>query len=192
MPGLITASLDAVARVLDAGGVAAIPTDTVWGIAARLDRPDAIAAIFAVKQRPPEVALPVLVASPAMTQSLVGDLDEVAVRLMARFWPGPLTVVVTCPPGLAMLTGATSTVGLRMPDDPRLLALLEATGPLATTSCNLHGQPPVISAEEAASLLGEGDVVLAGAAGGGRSSTVVQVLDGVVSVLRQGPIALGE
>jgi len=192
MPGLITASLDAVARVLDAGGVAAIPTDTVWGIAARLDRPDAIASIFTVKQRPPEVALPVLVASPAVALSLVGELDAVAMGLMATFWPGALTVVVSCPPGLAKLTGATSTVGLRMPDDPRLLTLLEATGPLATTSCNLHGQPPVTSAEEAASLLGEGDVVLAGTAGGGRSSTVAEVLDGVVRVLRPGPIVLGE
>ena len=192
MPGLITSSLETIARALDAGGVAAIPTDTVWGIAARLDRPDAIASIFTVKQRPPEVALPVLVASPAVALSLVGELDAVAMGLMATFWPGALTVVVSCPPGLAKLTGATSTVGLRMPDDPRLLTLLEATGPLATTSCNLHGQPPATSAEEAASLLGEGDVVLAGTAGGGRSSTVAEVLDGVVRVLRPGPIVLGE
>jgi len=192
MPGLITSSLDEVAAALDAGSVAAIPTDTVWGIAARLDRPDAIAKIFTVKQRPPEVALPVLVPSLAAAQSLVGALDEVARGLMASSWPGALTVVVACPPAVAAATGATSTVGLRMPDDPRLLALLDATGPLATTSCNLHGQPPVASAEEAASLLGQGDVVLAGAAGGGQSSTVVQVLDGVVSVLRQGPIVVGE
>ena len=185
---MITSDLSVIAEALAAGHVAAVPTDTVFGIAARLDRPDAIAELFSAKQRPSTVALPVLVDSLATARALVGDLDPVAERLMEQHWPGALTVVVTCPAHVAFHVGAQNSLGLRMPNDARLLTLLEQTGPLATTSCNLHGEPPVATPEQAAVVVGDRGVVLSGLPGGERSSTVVSVVNGEVTVLREGPI----
>jgi L-threonylcarbamoyladenylate synthase len=185
---VITADLVVVADALERGEVCAVPTDTVFGIAARLDRPQAIAAVFSAKNRPANVALPVLVSSTAMAKQLVGELDVVAEALMETHWPGALTVVVACPEALARSVGAERELGLRMPDDARLLELLAMTGPLATTSCNLHGLPPVTSPEDAALVVGDRGVVFAGFPRGERSSTVVAVRGGVITVLREGPV----
>ena len=185
---MITSDLDVAAAALNAGQVVAVATDTVYGIAARLDRPAAISALFAAKQRPSTVALPVLVDSLAMAKAVVGLLDPVAERLMEQHWPGALTIVVDCPEPVAKQVGAQDSLGLRMPDDVRLLTLLGKTGPLATTSCNLHGAPPVSTAAEAEFVVGDRGMVLDGRPGGERSSTVVAVHGGAITVLREGPI----
>jgi len=185
---MITSDLDQIALALDGGQVVALPTDTVFGIAARLDRPQAIAALFSAKQRPSTVALPVLVDSLATAKALVGELDPVAERLMEQHWPGALTVVVACPLHVAAQVGAQHSLGLRMPNDARLLELLHETGPLATTSCNLHGEPPVATPSEAEVVVGDRGIVLDGLPGGQRSSTVIAVEDGEVTLLREGPI----
>ena len=188
MPAMITSDLDVVLRELDAGRVVAIATDTVWGIAAKLDRPEAIASLFAVKQRPADVALPVLVASAQAALDLVGDLEPRALSLMENMWPGALTIVVDCRGEVARAIGAEHSVGLRMPNNAQLLSLLALTGPLATTSCNLHGEAPVNTAEAAADLLGSRGIVFDGVCGGEQSSTVVRVEANVVSMLRHGPV----
>ncbi len=187
---MITSDVALAATVLDGGQVLGVATDTVFGIAARLDRPAAIAQLFSAKQRPATVALPVLVDSIATAKALVGRLDPVAQHLMEQHWPGALTVVVQCSHEIAVKVGGHHSIGLRMPSDARLLLLLTKTGPLATTSCNLHGEPPVCTPAEAERVVGDRGIVLDGLPQGGRSSTVVSVHDGVVSVLREGPVVI--
>ncbi|MGC1418939.1 MAG: Sua5/YciO/YrdC/YwlC family protein, partial [Acidimicrobiales bacterium] len=120
--------------LLLSGGVVALPTDTVYGLAASLRFPEAVDALFTLKRRPRTVALPVLVSSVEQIESLGVEWDERARRLSGAFWPGALTIVVEVPPPLATLVGASSSsVGFRRPDDQLLLGVLERCGPLALT-----------------------------------------------------------
>ena len=186
-------TLDEALDALDAGEVVAVPTDTVYGLAARLDRPGAIAAIFALKRRPESVALPVLVAHPEELGPLGVVLGPLGERLAARFWPGALTLVVVAPEALASRVHARSgTLGVRVPADPTVRALLERTGPLAVTSANEHGEPPCTSAEDVGAVF-VGRDGLAGVLDGGTHaaavSSVVEVTGPVATVVREGALS---
>jgi tRNA threonylcarbamoyl adenosine modification protein (Sua5/YciO/YrdC/YwlC family) len=134
---------------LGRGDVVALPTDTVYGVAASLSMPEAVAALFTLKRRPESVALPILVEGTDALTALGVILDERATRLAARFWPGPLTIIVPAPAQLArVVRSSRDVVGVRVPSDETLLALLRESGPLAVTSANEHGSPPCTSAEE--------------------------------------------
>jgi L-threonylcarbamoyladenylate synthase len=161
-PRLVDATaLDVVARCLDHGGVVALPTDTVYGLAARLDRPAAIAAIFDIKGRPGDLALPVLCESPTQAAALAAPWPETARRLAEAFWPGPLTLVVATGVTLGRLVGGDGhSVGLRCPDHAFVRALCAMTGALAVTSANPHGQAPATTAEEVLVALGSTAVAL--------------------------------
>ena len=139
MIGVIT--IEAAADVVRGGGVVVVPTDTVYGLGALVTNPTAVANIFVAKRRPRDVALPVMVASEAQLRELGVEISLEARALMDAFWPGALTIVMPVSPALAALTGATDSVGFRLPAQPALRALLEATGPLAVTSANRHGEP---------------------------------------------------
>ncbi|MHB1777328.1 MAG: L-threonylcarbamoyladenylate synthase [Acidimicrobiales bacterium] len=168
--------LDEVAAALEAGAVVAIPTDTVYGLAARLDRPAALAAVFAAKGRPPGLALPVLVGRWSQVRPVAGRLPRTARLLAARFWPGALTVVVPALPEVGPLLGGDGrSVGLREPDHPFVRALCRRVGPVACTSANRHGEPPCATAGEVASTFGADEVALVvdGGRCEGAPSTVV-------------------
>jgi tRNA threonylcarbamoyl adenosine modification protein (Sua5/YciO/YrdC/YwlC family) len=131
------------------GGVVGLPTDTVYGLAASLAHPLAIAALFQLKGRPTTVALPVLVSSVAQIEELGVKWTRRARTLSDTLWPGALTVVVAVPSALSALVGsATDTVGFRCPHDELLLRLLQRSGPLALTSANAHGKRPCESASQ--------------------------------------------
>ena len=132
-----------VMAALDAGEVVAIPTDTVYGLAARVDRPAGIAAIFTAKGRPPGLALPVLVGRSRQVHEVAETWPRLAKVLTARFWPGPLTVVVPARPEIGpFLGGDGRTVGLRCPAHRDIRRLCRLGGPLAVTSANRHREPP--------------------------------------------------
>ena len=182
------------AGALAAGQLVVIPTDTVYGIAARPDRPAALAALFAAKARPANLALPVLAADPRQAAG-VGRLDGLAGVLAAAFWPGPLTIVVARAPGFdADLGGDGASVGLRVPAHDEVLALLALTGPLATTSANRSGEPTPATAAEVAGVFGASVAVYldGGRARSGAASTVVSVAGDTLAVLRAGPISEGQ
>lgn len=184
-PDVIERAVDA----LMAGEVVGVPTDTVYGIAADPSRPGATDRIFAVKDRPRDVALPVLVADVGQAEGLVAAPSEAASLLMARWWPGPLTVVMACRPGAAAdLGGDMTTVGVRCPDHEVPRSLCRRVGPLATTSANRHGAAPVTSAAElAAGLPGVAVVVDAGVCDR-PPSTVVDCSRGSARLLRPGAV----
>lgn len=183
-------------RALHAGAVIALPTDTVYGLAARLDRPAAVAALFALKGRPAGLALPVLVADVAQARSLTDAWPEGADRLAARLWPGPLTLVVPAPAALGRLVGGDGTsVGVRCPDQALVRLLCAISGPLAVTSANRHGRPPATTADEVRAAFGEpGELALVvdGGRCDGTPSTVADCTTWPPVELRAGGLAWAE
>lgn len=183
-------AIAAATAALRQGAVVAIPTDTVYGLAVDPTRPGATERLFAAKRRPRDVELPVLVADVEQALSLVSAAPAAARRLMARYWPGALTLVLARRPEVAVDLGSdTSTVGLRCPDHPLVRAICRAAGPIATTSANLHGKPTLTTAAEVAATFGESvAVVLDGGTCAGAPSTVVDCTAEVPKLLRQGRI----
>jgi len=180
--------------VLRSGGIVALPTDTVYGIAVALDAHDGIERLFRAKDRPSEKGIALLLADAAQAWDLgVGSAS--ARRLAAAFWPGALTLVLARRPevGLpAALTGGAPTVGVRVPDHVSPRALARALGPLPTTSANRSGEPDALDAAAVAAALGDRiDLILdGGRTRGAAASTVVDCTREPVVILREG--VLGE
>jgi tRNA threonylcarbamoyl adenosine modification protein (Sua5/YciO/YrdC/YwlC family) len=185
--------LDELASLLRRSHVAAIPTDTVYGLAAAPSSARAVEAIYRLKGRPSSLALPVLAATLDDVLALLGQLPPVAVTLARQFWPGALTLVVDAPAELARMVGSeTDTIGLRVPALELTRRLLARSGPLAVTSANIHGEPPCTSAAGVRAAF-SGAPELVGVLDGGPSattpSTVVAVRGELIEVLRPGAIA---
>ncbi len=165
-------------RVIDelrAGSVVAIPTDTVYGLAATLERAP-IAAVFEAKGRPGGLALPVLIGGRDQLDRVAASFPAAASRLTERFWPGPLTVVVGARRKIGRLLGGDGrTVGIRWPDHPFVEELCLAAGPLAVTSANAHGEVPCTTAPAVCDRFDASSVALVvdGGPCAGTPSTVV-------------------
>lgn len=183
----VTAATEALQR----GGLAVLPTDTVYGIAADAFSATATAQVFDVKRRSRRFPLPVLIRSPKQLAGLCTVVPESADLLMAAYWPGPLTIVVPSEPNLAWNLGdAEGTVSVRMPLDDVALAVIRNVGPLAVTGANLAGQPPATTAAGARQQLGDGVEVYVedGPRRGRPPSTVVDLTRATPSILRDGAI----
>ena len=180
---------EAVAALLR-GEVIVVPTDTVYGVAVAGSVPGATARLFEVKARPTDVALPVLVADVAQARTVV-EVSELAAYLMARHWPGGLTIVLPRAAGFDVDLGGTdgTTVGVRVPDHHVPRDLARRVGPLVTTSANLHGRPTPATAAEVRAELGV-EIVVDGGRCAGAPSTVVRVDGDEVVVLREGAVTL--
>ncbi len=186
------AALDAAIAELENGRVVAIPTDTVYGLAARIDRPAGIAGVFTAKDRPPGLALPVLVGRWRQARDVASSWPRSASQLAARFWPGALTVVVPVDRALgSQLGGDGTSVGLRRPREKFVQALCRRVGPLATTSANRHGAPPCTTAAQVRETFGASAVALVvdGGTRDGEPSTVVDCTVSPPACLREGAIA---
>ena len=179
-------------EALAAGKVVAVPTDTVYGLAVDPGVPGAVDRVFALKQRPEHFQLPVLIADPAAAVDLA-EVTVAAQRLVSRYWPGPLTLVMPRRPGVGFdLGGDSATIGLRCPASTRLRGLLRRTGPLAVTSANQHRESPLHTADEVCGRFGAGVLVLDGGTCDGRPSTVVSLTGPELRCLREGPLSLRE
>ena len=184
---------DALARAVDVlvqGLPIALPTDTVYGLAVDPFLPGASDRVFEMKRRPRDESLPVLVASTEQALGLATAVPDSARLLMARFWPGALTIVLPARPGLgADLGDDEATIGVRCPDHPVPLALCRAVGPLATTSANVHRQPTLTTAAEVAEAFADAlAVVLDGGTCAGSPSTVVDCTGFEPRLLREGRV----
>jgi len=182
------------ARLIRAGEVVAMPTETVYGLAADATDESAVARIYAAKGRPDFNPLIVHVPDVAAAER-IGVLDATARRLGEAFWPGPLTLVVPLRPGSGIaprVTAGLATIALRVPAHPAMRDLLAAAGrPLAAPSANASGAISPTSAEHVLRSLGGRIplVVDAGATERGLESTILRVGEEGVTVLRPGPIS---
>lgn len=184
--------LERAADLLRAGEMVAFPTDTVYGVGVSAARPERVDALMALKHRPAEKRIPILVAGLAQALEAGWDADERAHRLSERFWPGGLTLVLRSPNG--------DTQAFRAPDHPVALDLIGRTGPILATSANRSGEPDTLGADDVLIAFATQQdelaaVVDGGAVPGGVASTVLDLSVTPARILRDGPISreqLGE
>jgi len=180
------------ADAIRAGQVVAIPTDTLYGLAADPFQLDAVQKVFSVKGRESGRGLPLVAASIEQVERHVGPLPIAGEQLAAEFWPGPLTLILPAPPGLAVdVGGPMGTIAIRVPAHDVTRALCRAVDGLITaTSANRSGKPPTDSPDVVASTLGSSlDVLLdAGKTPGGPASTIVDVSGAEVRLVRAGAV----
>jgi L-threonylcarbamoyladenylate synthase len=188
--------LERAAALLWAGELVAFPTDTVYGVGAIAWNREAVGRLYIAKLRSLDKAIPILLADPADLDQVARDVSLAVRRLVERFWPGPLTIIV---PRSAQVpdevSAGSDSVAVRVPDHPLARALIrEAGAPLATTSANLSGDPSPVTADEvSAQLAGWVAMILdGGRCPGGVASTVVDLTGSSPVILRPGPIGLEE
>lgn len=185
--------LDEAVDALADGAVLAIPTDTVYGVAASFSSPTAIATLFALKHRPTSVALPVLVDSLDQIRGLGIDWDGAAQRLADALWPGALTIIVAAPGELASRIGSDrGSIGFRIPAHDLTRRLLARSGPLAVTSANIHGDEPCHTLDEIDRTFSDSSALAGVLPDGtciGTVSTVVDLSSGAWRVVREGAVS---
>ena len=184
--------LERAADILHRGGILALATDTLYGLAADPCSEEAVEKLFEAKGRGERMPIPLIAADLAQAREM-GEFGAIELRLAAEFWPGPLTIVVPARPGVVarVLAGGT-TVGIRVPSHEVARALAARMGRcLTATSANLTGRPAPATADEIdPALLARIDAVLdSGPAPGGSPSTIVGVKSGRPELLRAGAIA---
>jgi L-threonylcarbamoyladenylate synthase len=185
-PRILTYALE----ILTGGGLVAFPTDTVYGLGALAFDDNAVKRIYAAKGRSTEKAIPILLSDSGDLDKVALHVSEMALKLAACFWPGPLTLVVLKHPSVPQSVSSTAGIGVRVPDLPVARSLLQLVGPMAVTSANLSGQASPSTAEEVLAQLG-GRIALildGGRTPGGIPSTVVDCISPEPQIIRQGPI----
>lgn len=191
-PTARAAGLERLAGAILAGETVAFPTDTVWGIAARADSAEAVARLFRLKERSPERSTPVFVAGLTAARTIFDELPPPLERVARVFWPGGLTLVAAARAGcLDAVRAPDGTIGLRVPAGRLLGELLTRIDvPLACTSANLSGEPPLASASDVAARFGHELALVAdhGERAGLVASTVVRWRSGALELLREGAI----
>lgn len=178
-------------RIIEAGGLVAFPTDTVYGLAADVHSETAIDRIYQAKGRDMAKAIPVLINNFDQINQVALDLPDSARRLADRFWPGALTLIVPRLPDLPENLSSSLTVAVRMPNYPPVQTVLQHCGPLAVTSANLSGQANPLTAEDVFNQLGGRiDLILdGGPVTGGVPSTIVDCSVDPVVITRHGAIS---
>ena len=179
--------LAAAATILAAGGLVAFPTDTVYGLGCAASRPDAIEAIYALKRRPPEKQIAILLGGIGDIQAQAWMMDQRVEELARRFWPGALSLV------LPSRAGDDRTQSFRVPDHEVALGLLETAGPMYVTSANVSDEPDTLDADDVLIAFATRPDELAAVLDGGRvpggvPSTVLDLTVTPARVLRPGPV----
>jgi tRNA threonylcarbamoyl adenosine modification protein (Sua5/YciO/YrdC/YwlC family) len=184
--------ISAAAAAVRRGDVVVLPTDTVYGIGCDAFDATAVASVLAAKGRGRDMPPPVLIPTPRTAQGLATQVPDYAQRLMERFWPGPLTLVLKAQTSLHWDLGETNgTVALRVPDHEIALELLSDIGPMAVTSANTTGDPAAHTVDDARAMLGESVSVYldGGPVSEGDPSTIIDCTGDVPVTLRLGAIS---
>ena len=183
-------------ETLACGGVVAIPTDTLYGLAADALNPASVERVFVAKGRPTDMPLPVLVSGweqAARVTAIPDDFEPLARKLAGAYWPGSLTLVLPAAPGLPdRLTAGRDTIAVRMPDHPVPLALAERLGrPITGTSANRSGEPDPTDPDGLRQTIGArvDGIIVRGPDPKGTASTIVSVSSAGLSLLREGALS---
>jgi len=191
----IQKQIDRGIAILKQGGVVAFPTDTVYGLGACADNQLAVARVYQVKERPGNMALPLLLSDTSQISEVAEPVPPIAWLLADRFLPGALTIVLSKSHSvLDIVTGGGNTVAVRIPAHPIPVALAKELGPIVGTSANLSGKPRALMADEVSRQFGNKiDLVIdGGRCPGGRESTIVDVTGEKPIILREGAISREE
>ena len=188
----LSSDIEAAVRLLRKGGVVAVPTDTLYGLAASASDAGAVERVFRIKGRSRDMALPLLLADPGDIVVCAAEVSAIAWTLARHFWPGPLTLVVRRAPGIpGIVVGGMDTVAVRVPDHPVPRAVVRSLGaPITGTSANRSGGPAPISARAVLDQLGDevDHVIDAGDCPIGVPSTVLDVTRAAPVLLRAGAV----
>lgn len=186
--------LPAAVEALQAGAPVGLPTDTVYVLAVNPFVAGASDRLFALKRRPRDLDLPVLVGSLDQALGLVTALPDPARRLMERCWPGPLTLVVPRHPDLAADLGDDDvTIGVRMSAHPVVLAVCAKVGPLGVATAGIHGEQELETAEEVSQTFGSAvPVVVDGGRCAGLPATVIDATGDDLHLIREGRLPWSE
>ncbi len=194
-PSYIQQQVERGISVLKGGGIVAFPTDTVYGLGAGSNLYQAVERVYQVKERPQNMALPLLLANVSQLTEVADSVPQMAWDLADKFLPGALTLVLHKSKSVPdIITAGAMTVAVRIPAHPVPVALAEGLGsPIVGTSANLSGKPSSLTADEVYSQFGDKvDLVIDGQCSGGRESTIVDVTGETPVVLREGAISREE
>jgi L-threonylcarbamoyladenylate synthase len=182
---------DRVIELLKQGGVGLLPTDTIYGLSCRaLDRP-AVEKIRQLKNRDAHKPFIVLISDIKMLDLL--SISKSQVEMVKQYWPGPLSVIFKAPGSPNWLHSGTKSLAVRMPNYEQLKDLIAKVGPIVSTSPNLHGEAPVDSAAKAKELFGDKlDFYVDAGILQNLPSTLVELKDGRLEVIRQGAVKISE
>jgi L-threonylcarbamoyladenylate synthase len=184
--------IDQAAAAIRSGKVVAIPTETYYGLAVDPDNESALEALFSIKGRPSHKPILLLISNTEQLSRYASAVPKQYEPLMARHWPGPLTLVFPAKSTVStLLTGGTGTIGIRLTPHPVTLRLIETLGkPITATSANLSDGEPALSIGEVLRIFGGrlGAVVDGGEADGGPGSTVINLIDGQLCIERFGRV----
>jgi len=196
LPSDIKRQVDKGILILKEGGIVAFPTDTVYGLGAAANNPQAVARVYVVKERPRHMPLPLLLAHTLQINEVAEPVPPLAWLLAERFLPGALTLVLSKSRSVPdIVTAGGTTVAVRIPAHPVPVALVEGLGvPILGTSANLSGRPSILEAGEVYSQFSGriAMVIDGGRCPSGRESTIVDVTGKVPVVLREGAITVAE
>lgn len=183
--------MDEIVAVLKSEELVIFPTDTLYGVAADPFNEGSVKKVFVAKNRPFDMALSIAVSNEKMMES-VAVLNDPARKLIRKFLPGPLTIMLTKKPTIPdILTSGSNQIGIRIPDHPFALRLIDKFGPITATSANLHSHPDPVEASTAQKdLKGHAQVCVdCGRTKYNAPSTIVDISDGTVEVIRKGVIS---
>jgi len=183
--------INEIAETIANGNLIVYPSETVYGIGANIFDEAAIKKVFVAKNRPFDMPLSVGVADKEMV-STIAEIDEHAEKLIDRFMPGPLTIIMKKKDCVSdIVTSNSRKVGIRIPDHPAAIQIIKKTGPIVATSANLHSKPDPVTMEEAMEDLGEAvsAYVDSGKCLLGKPSTIIWLMNGEIEIIRQGAIS---
>lgn len=177
------------AKILKSGGIVAMPTDTVYGIAAIPSNKKAVERLYKIKKRENKKPIALLVSSKLMAAKFAAGMPKTAAKMINKYWPGPLTIIFKKKKSVPdFLTSGLPTIGIRMPGNNIALKLIRACGgALAVTSANISGKKAATTAKEIASLKDIDLILDGGRSGIGAPSQVIFVNNDRIEILRKGP-----
>ena len=188
--------LEKAAELIKQGKIVIFPTETVYGIGANGLDEQAVKKLYNIKQRPLNKPISLLVSNMEMVDLIAKDITETEYKIMEKFFPGPLTIILKKKSIVSdIVTSGQETVGVRMPSGETARKLVEFAGvPIAAPSANITGEPSGTNLQEIKKYFdGKADYFIDGGESElGVSSTIVQVIDGQIQILRQGSITLEE
>lgn len=186
--------LEEIVATLKSGELVVFPTDTLYGLGADPFNESSIKKVFIAKNRPFDMALSIAVSNERMMES-VAVLNDQARKIIRKFMPGPITIMLTKKPSIPdMLTSGANTVGIRIPDHPLAIRLIDRFGPITATSANLHShKDPIDATMPIKDLKGHIQICVdCGKTKYSEPSTIVDVSDGTVEIIRKGVVSQEE